>query len=153
MARMFGKSDSPSFFGRLKDKLSRSAARLSDGLVTLFRGRKIDAELLEELETRLIAADVGMDATQSILEDLRQRVARSELADVDALLLALRDALVRILAPCQKPLAIDRAHKPFVIMVVGVNGSGKTTSIGKLAQRLTGSGHKVLLVLDRKSVV
>jgi fused signal recognition particle receptor len=145
MARMFGKSDSPSFFGRLKEKLGRSAARLSDGLVTLFRGRKIDAELLEELETRLIAADVGMDATQSILEDLRQRVARNELGDVDALLLALRDSLVRILAPCQKPLVVDRSRRPFVIMVVGVNGSGKTTSIGKLAGRLKDDGRKVML--------
>jgi fused signal recognition particle receptor len=145
MARMFGKTDSPSFFGRLKEKLSRSAARLSDGLTTLFRGRKIDAELLEELETRLIAADVGMEATHSILEELRQRVARHELDDVDALLLALRDSLVRILAPCQKPLQIDRARRPFVIMVVGVNGSGKTTSIGKLSGRLAADGHKVLL--------
>ena len=86
MAHMFGKSDSPSFFGRLKEKLSRSAARLSDEFVGLFRGRKIDAELLEDLETRLIGADVGMEATQAILEELRQKVARHELADVDALL-------------------------------------------------------------------
>jgi fused signal recognition particle receptor len=142
---MFGKTDSPSFFGRLKDKLSRSAARLSDELRGLFRGRKIDAELLDELETRLIGADVGMEATQAILEDLRQRVARHELADVDALLLALRDSLVRILEPCQQPLQVNRTHKPFVIMVVGVNGSGKTTSIGKLAGRLSGEGRKVLL--------
>jgi fused signal recognition particle receptor len=145
MALMFGKSDSPSFFGRLKEKLSRSAARLSDEFVGLFRGRKIDAELLEELETRLIGADVGMDATQAILEELRQKVARHELDDVDALLLALRDALVRILEPCQQPLQIDRARRPFVIMVVGVNGSGKTTSIGKLAGRLAQDGRKVLL--------
>jgi fused signal recognition particle receptor len=145
MARMFGKSDSPSFFGRLKEKLSRSAARLTDELVGLFRGRKIDAELLDELEARLIGADVGMEATQSILEDIRQKVARSELADVDALLIALRDSLVRILEPCAKPLQIDRTKKPFVVMVVGVNGSGKTTSIGKLSGRLTQQGHKVLL--------
>jgi fused signal recognition particle receptor len=145
MPLMFGKTDSPSFFGRLKDKLSRSAARLSDELRGLFRGRKIDAELLDELETRLIGADVGMEATQAILEDLRQRVARHELADVDALLLALRDSLVRILEPCQQPLQVNRTHKPFVIMVVGVNGSGKTTSIGKLAGRLSGEGRKVLL--------
>ncbi len=145
MARMFGKSDSPSFFGRLKEKLSRSAARFTDELVGLFVGRKIDAELLDELETRLIGADVGMEATQSILEDIRQKVARSELADVDALLIALRDSLVRILEPCAKPLQIDRTRKPFVVMVVGVNGSGKTTSIGKLSGRLTQQGHKVLL--------
>jgi fused signal recognition particle receptor len=145
MPSMFGKSDAPSFFGRLKEKLSRSASRLTDELVGLFRGRKIDAELLDELETRLISADVGMEATQAVVEDIRQKVARHELADVDALLIALRDSLVRILEPCQKPLQIDRARKPFVVMVVGVNGSGKTTSIGKLAGRLAGEGRKVLL--------
>ena len=134
-----------SFFGRLKERLSRSASRLTDELRSLFRGRKIDAELLEELETRLIAADVGMDATQAVLEDLRQRVARHELDDVEALLAALRDDLARQLEPCQKPLVIDRTRRPYVIMVVGVNGSGKTTSIGKLATRLTREGRKVLL--------
>lgn len=146
---MFGKSagnsEGGSFFGRLKERLSRSASRLTDEFVGLFRGRKIDAELLDDLETRLIGADIGMEATQAILEDLRQRVARHELDDVDALLAALRDDLARQLAPCQQPLKIDGAHKPFVIMVVGVNGSGKTTSIGKLATRLTGEGRKVLL--------
>jgi fused signal recognition particle receptor len=142
---MFGKSESSSFFGRLKERLSRSASRLSDELRGLFRGRKIDAELLEELEARLISADVGMEATQSILDDLRGRVARHELDDVDALLLALRDSLADILRPCAVPLTIDRGHKPFVVMVVGVNGSGKTTSIGKLAGKLREEGHKVML--------
>jgi fused signal recognition particle receptor len=138
-------SDSTGFIGRLKARLSRSTAKLSDELRGLFRGRNIDAELLEDLETRLITADVGVEATQLILEDLRARVARHELADVEALLSALRDDLTRILAPCAKPLAIDRAHKPYVVMVVGVNGSGKTTSIGKLATRLAGDGLKVML--------
>lgn len=138
-------SDSPGFFGRLKARLVRSTAKLSDELRSLFRGRKIDAELLDDLETRLITADVGADATRQILEDLRARVSRQELADVDALLNALRDDLAKILAPCAKPLAIDRAHKPYVVMVVGVNGSGKTTSIGKLATRLSREGHKVML--------
>ena len=138
-------SDSPGFFGRLKARLVRSTAKLSDELRSLFRGRKIDAELLDDLETRLITADVGAEATRQILEDLRARVARHELGDVDALLNALRDDLAKILAPCAKPLAIDRAHKPYVVMVVGVNGSGKTTSIGKLATRLSREGHKVML--------
>ena len=142
---MFGTSDSPGFFGRLKERLSRSTARLSDELRSLFRGRKIDAELLEDLETRLITADVGAEATQTILQDLRARVARHELGDVDALLNALRDDLAAILQPCAQPLVIDRAHKPYVVMVVGVNGSGKTTSIGKLATRLGGEGLKVML--------
>ncbi len=138
-------SDSPGFFGRLKARLVRSTAKLSDELRSLFRGRKIDAELLDDLEMRLITADVGAEATTQILEDLRARVARHELDDVDALLNALRDDLAKILAPCAKPLAIDRAHKPYVVMVVGVNGSGKTTSIGKLATRLSREGHKVML--------
>ncbi|MGC4029001.1 MAG: signal recognition particle-docking protein FtsY [Steroidobacteraceae bacterium] len=137
--------DKPGFFGRLRERLARSASRLTDGLAGLFSGRRIDAELLEELETRLLAADVGIDATTQILDGLRSRVARRELADGAALLGALRASLIEILAPCQKPLAIDRSHKPFVIMVVGVNGSGKTTSIGKLATRLAAGGSKVML--------
>jgi len=112
-------SDSPGFFGRLKARLSRSTAKLSDELRSLFRGRRIDAELLEDLETRLITADVGAEATTLILQDLRARVARQELGDVEALLNALRDDLAQILAPCAQPLRIDRAHKPYVVMVVG----------------------------------
>ena len=142
---MFGKSDGPGFFGRLKEKLSRSTARIADDLRGLFRGRQIDAELLEELETRLLLADVGVEATTAILGALRTRVAKKELGDVEALLGALRESLVAILEPCQKPLVIDRSHRPFVVMVVGVNGSGKTTSIGKLATRLGGDGYKVML--------
>lgn len=138
-------SDSPGFFGRLRDKLSRSATRLAGDFTSLFRGRQIDAELLDELETRLIGADVGIAATTAILEKLRASVARRELADADALMKALREQLLAILAPCAVPLVVNRARRPFVIMVVGVNGSGKTTSIGKLALRLTRGGNKVLL--------
>ncbi|MEP7314493.1 MAG: signal recognition particle-docking protein FtsY [Pseudomonadota bacterium] len=141
---MTAKPTSQGFFGRLKERLSRGSARLSDELRGLFSGRKIDAELLEDLETRLIQADVGVEATQTILGDLRSRVARHELGDVEALLGALRESLVTILAPCARPLVVD-SRRPFVVMVVGVNGSGKTTSIGKLASRLTGEGHKVML--------
>jgi fused signal recognition particle receptor len=137
--------ESPGFFGRLREKLSRSAGRIAGDLVGLVRGRQIDAELLDDLEARLIGADLGVAATQSILEKLRASVARRELADADALLAALRSELLSILRPCARPLQIDRARKPFTIMVVGVNGSGKTTSIGKLALRLSGEGFKVLL--------
>ena len=133
------------FLGRLRERLSRSAGRLAGDFASLFRGRRIDAELLDELETRLIAADVGVAATQAILERLRQRVARRELDDAAALLAALRAELLAILAPCAKPLIIDPARRPCVIMVVGVNGSGKTTSIGKLALRLASEGRKVML--------
>ena len=121
------------FFGRLRERLSRSATRLTGDFTSLFRGREIDAELLDDLEARLIGADVGVEATQAILENLRAKVARRELGDAEALMAALRAQLVEILSPCAIPLAIDRARKPYVIMVVGVNGSGKTTSIGKLA--------------------
>jgi fused signal recognition particle receptor len=135
----------PSFFERLRQKLNRGNSWLTMDLGTLFRGRKIDAEILEELETRLLTADVGVEATQYILENLRKRVARHELDDVEALIAALRQSVADILKPCAQPLQIDSAHRPFVILVVGVNGSGKTTTIGKLAQRLSESGQSVML--------
>jgi fused signal recognition particle receptor len=137
--------ESPGFFSRLREKLARSAGRIADDVTGLLRGRQIDAGLLDDLEARLIGADLGMAATQSILEQLRAGVARRELADANALLAALRAQLLAILTPVARPLVIDRSRRPFTIMVVGVNGSGKTTSIGKLALRLTREGHKVLL--------
>ena len=133
------------FLGRLRERLSRSANRLAGDFAGLFRGRQIDAELLDDLEARLIGADVGVAASQAILEHLRTRVARRELADADALLTALRTELLAIVAPCARPLTINAARKPYVIVVVGVNGSGKTTSIGKLALRLSQEGRKVVL--------
>jgi fused signal recognition particle receptor len=135
----------PSFFERLRQKLNRGNSWLTMDLATLFRGRKIDAEILEELETRLLTADVGVEATQYILEALRKRVAHQELGDVEALIAALRQSIAEILRPCEQPLQIDSGHRPFVILVVGVNGSGKTTTIGKLAQRLAQSGQSVML--------
>jgi fused signal recognition particle receptor len=142
---MADSNEKTGFFGRLRDKLARSASRLAGDFGSLFRGRQIDAELLDDLEARLIGADVGVAATQAILGKLRASVARRELADGDALLAALRAELLAIVQPCAVPLTVDPRRKPFVIMVVGVNGSGKTTSIGKLALRLAGSGHKVML--------
>jgi len=133
------------FLKRLRARLNRGNSWLNVDLAQLVRGRAIDAELLDELETRLLRADVGVNATQYILESLRQRAARSELANADALIAALRAKVVEILAPCAQPLVIDMAHRPFVILVVGVNGSGKTTSIGKLARRLTAEGKSVML--------
>jgi fused signal recognition particle receptor len=135
----------PGFFRRLRSRLNRGNSWLTVDLGDLVRGRQIDAGILEELETRLISADVGVAATERILEDLRGRVARRELADVSALIAALRASLVEILRPCAQPLRIDPAHRPFVILVVGVNGSGKTTSIGKLARRCANEGRSVLL--------
>jgi fused signal recognition particle receptor len=133
------------FFKRLRAKLNRGNSWLTYDLADLFRGRKIDAQILEELESRLLTADVGVEATEHILSGLQKRVARNELQDVAALIAALRDAIVEILAPCAKPLGIDERHSPFVILVVGVNGSGKTTTIGKLARRLADDGRSVML--------
>ena len=132
-------------FGRLRERLAAGASFLTRDLGELLPGRKIDAELLDELETRLLTADVDMAATERILGDLRRRVARRELGDLDALLAALRGAIIAILAPDARPLTIDRTRRPFVVLVVGVNGSGKTTSIGKLARRLSETGLKVML--------
>jgi fused signal recognition particle receptor len=125
--------------------LNRPNSWLSYDLANVFRGRKIDAEVLDELETRLLTADVGVEATQHILGQLNQRVARKELDDVAKLLAALEQSIAEILLPCQRPLVIDATHKPFVIVVVGVNGSGKTTSIGKLARRLVDDNKRVVL--------
>jgi fused signal recognition particle receptor len=133
------------FFKRLRAKLNRGNSWLTYDLADLFRGRKIDAQILEELETRLLTADVGVEATEHILSGLQKRVARNELQDVAALISALRASIVEILAPCAKPLVIDDSRSPFVILVVGVNGSGKTTTIGKLARRLADEGQSVML--------
>lgn len=133
------------FFKRLRAKLNRGPSWLTYDLADLFRGRKIDAEALEELETRLLSADVGVEATEFILAGLQKRVARNELADVQALIVALRTAITEILAPCARPLVIDDDRKPFVILVVGVNGSGKTTTIGKLARRFADERREVML--------
>ena len=133
------------FFARLKARLNRGGASMARDLRSLVRGRKIDAAVLEELETRLLSADVGVEATSDILAELNRRVARHELDDVEALLGALRARLTEILAPCERPLEIERATKPFVVLIVGVNGSGKTTSIGKLASELRAQGLSVML--------
>src|ERR1700677_4426425 len=103
------------FFKRLRAKLNQGPAWLTTDIAELLPGRKIDAEILDELETRLITADVGVEATSRILEELRRRVARRELNDVDALLKALHHAMTEILKPVEKDLAIDPNHKPFVI--------------------------------------
>jgi fused signal recognition particle receptor len=135
----------PGFLKRLRSRLNSGNSWLTYDLADLFKGRQIDAAILEELETRLISADVGVAASERILNELRTRVARQELADVRALIEALKASIVEILAPCAQPLRIDAARRPFVILVVGVNGSGKTTTIGKLSRRLREEGKSVLL--------
>lgn len=136
----------PGFFARIKQGLSRTSNNFAEGLGKLILGRKvIDDELLEEIESQLLIADVGMDATSEIIDNLTQRVARKQLADADALYQALRELLAGYLRPVEQPLIIDSSRKPYVILVVGVNGVGKTTTIGKLAKRLQNDGKKVIL--------
>lgn len=134
------------FFARIKQGLSRTSSHFAEGLGNLFLGRKtIDDELFEDLETQLLLADVGIDATTDIIERLTQRVARKQLNDTEALYAALREELAALLRPVERPLVIDPTAAPYVILVVGVNGVGKTTTIGKLAKRLQGEGKKVML--------
>jgi fused signal recognition particle receptor len=133
------------FFARLRARLNRGGASLARELRGVLRGRNIDAAVLEDLEARLLLADVGVEATTDILADLERRVARHELDDVEALLEALRARVTALLAPCEQPLRIDPAARPYVVLIIGVNGSGKTTSIGKLSQLLRKEGRSVML--------
>ncbi len=136
----------PGLFGRLKAGLARTRSGLTEGVANLVLGRKkIDADLLDELETQLLVADVGIEATQTIIADLTRRVDRKELADAEALMAALQEDMAALLTPCSRPLTIDAGKTPYVILMVGVNGVGKTTSIGKLARRLQAEGRSVML--------
>ncbi len=133
------------FYARLKRGLSRTGNQLSSGLGTLFLGKKvIDDELLEELESQLLMADMGLEATQRVVTDITGRVSRKELADGEALMQATKAALLDIIRPCEQSLE-PMGVAPFVILVVGVNGAGKTTTIGKLAHRLKAEGKSVML--------
>ena len=136
-----------SLFARIKSGLSRTSNHFSSGLANLLLGKKtIDDELLEEIETLLLTADVGMDATTEIIDDLTDRVERKQLADSDALLDALKHSLSELLQKVEEPLEIPSSQTtPFVILVVGVNGVGKTTTIGKLAKRFQNQGKSVML--------
>ncbi|MDH5325453.1 MAG: signal recognition particle-docking protein FtsY [Gammaproteobacteria bacterium] len=132
--------------GRLRSGLQRTRSNLTDGMANLLLGQKsIDSDILEEIEMQLLSADVGVEATQSIVQDLTQRVERKQLADQTGLFAALREDMLKILHNSSAPLQIDPSHSPFVILMVGVNGAGKTTTIGKLARRLRDQGHSVLL--------
>lgn len=127
-----------------RERLRNSViARSFGGLFS--RNPKLDDDLLDELETALITADVGVGATTDLVEGLRKRMKSREFADANALLAALRAELIAILQPVAKPLVIDRTAKPFVVLTVGVNGVGKTTTIGKLAKRFKDEGHSLML--------
>ncbi|VAW81878.1 Signal recognition particle receptor FtsY [hydrothermal vent metagenome] len=139
-------ADKPGLFGRLKAGLSKTRSGLTEGIASLVLGHKqIDDELLEELETRLLVADVGVEATRSIIEDLTRRVARKQLTDADALMAALQEDMTAMLTPVEAPLEIPPSEQPFVLLMIGINGAGKTTTIGKIARRLKDEGHSVML--------
>ena len=143
-------TEKKSFFGRLKASLSRTKANLGSGIVSLFRGKAIDDDLYEELETQLLVADVGMDTTQKIIDRLVEGAKHSQLKDGDALYELLKQQLRTMLTAVQQPLPEvianhDKAQGPFVILMVGVNGVGKTTTIGKLAKQFQQQGKKVML--------
>ncbi|WP_041432218.1 signal recognition particle-docking protein FtsY [Thiobacillus denitrificans] len=130
---------------RLKQGLAKTRDRLGGQLAGLFGvGRKIDAELFEELETILITADIGVDATQALLDTLQKKVRRENLTEASELQTALKQALIDMLLPLQAPLDV-KTHKPFILMLAGVNGAGKTTTIGKLAKLYQAQGLSVLL--------
>ena len=129
---------------RLKQSLSKTRKQLGNQLASLFGGGKIDAEVYEELETILITSDVGVNATKNLLADIKNRVKVQSLDDTVQLKAALKEAMSDLLTPLQKPLNTT-GHKPFVIMLAGVNGAGKTTSIGKLAHAFQAEGKSVLI--------
>jgi fused signal recognition particle receptor len=127
-----------------RDRLRRTSAAL--GLAGLFtRNPRLDDDLLDEIETALLSADVGVPATTGLIENLRKRMKEREFADAQALLKALRADLIALIAPVARPLVIDASRKPFVVLTVGVNGVGKTTTIGKLARRFKQDGHSLML--------
>ncbi len=133
------------FFSRLKNGLSKTRQSFTTGLANSLLGKKqIDNDTLEELETLLLTADIGVEATQQIVAVMTQRLARNQLKDSSVLLHALKEDLTAILKPVAKPLEIT-GEKPFVILMVGVNGVGKTTTIGKLAKRYLAEGKTVML--------
>ncbi len=134
------------FFARIKAGLSRTKNNLTKQLGNLFLGAKeIDEDLLEEIETLLLMADVGVEATTEIIERLTDKVERNQLADAQALQVALKEELAALLGEVDEPLKVEAKEGPFVILMVGVNGVGKTTTIGKLAKRYQAEGKSVML--------
>ncbi|WP_366513659.1 signal recognition particle-docking protein FtsY [Psychrobacter sp.] len=134
------------WFSRMKSGLTKSRKNLAEGMANiLIGGKEIDDELLEEVEDQLLVADIGVEATDKIIKSLTEQTARGDLIYSHSLYKALQKELVEILEPKVAPLIIDTTKKPFVILVVGVNGVGKTTTIGKLAKRLQAEGKSVML--------
>jgi fused signal recognition particle receptor len=135
-----------SVFERIKQGLGKTRASLTGGLADLFSvGKKIDEDLLEEIETTLLMADVGVTATSEIIDALTEKLERNQLKDGEALRKALRDELHGLLKEVTRPLEIDAGKQPYVILMVGVNGVGKTTTIGKLTKKFQSEGKSVML--------
>jgi len=133
-------------FSRLKTGLSKTGSSLTEGLGNLFLGdKKIDEDVLDELETRLLMADVGIESTTKIINDITDKVNRNELGDSETLMQNLFASMTQILRPVAKPLALDPTKQPTVVLMVGINGAGKTTTIGKLAKKFQNDGKKVML--------
>jgi fused signal recognition particle receptor len=132
------------WLGRLREGLSRSSARLNEGINTIFLRRRLDAAALNELEELLIASDMGLGVAGEVVEALRRNRFNQEVAP-EEVRAALAEEVIRLVEPVMKPLRLDPAKRPFVILVVGVNGSGKTTTIGKLAKQYRDSGKSVML--------
>nr|WP_325148066.1 signal recognition particle-docking protein FtsY [Fangia hongkongensis] len=135
-----------SLLSRLKFGLKKTRSKLSGGIGELLLGKKIiDEDLIDEIEMQLLTADVGIEATEEVMEAIRNKVSRNELQTMDALTSLLKEKLSDIITPCQQPLIIDTSKKPFVILMVGINGAGKTTTIGKLAKQFEQQGKSVIL--------
>lgn len=132
-------------FASLSERLSRTRANIGSGFRSLFSGRNIDDDLYEELETQLLVADVGMTTTQNIIEHLTQHADKSALKDADALFVELKSYMAQLLEKVEAPLDTQNTEGPFVILMVGVNGVGKTTTIGKMAKQFQAQGKKVML--------
>ncbi|WP_189618440.1 signal recognition particle-docking protein FtsY, partial [Oceanisphaera arctica] len=144
-AKKAEKAPKQGFFARLKQGLLKTRQNLGSGFFGLFSGKKIDDELFEELETQLLTADLGVETTLSIIDNLTRQASRRQLKDGEALYELLKEEMGAILDKVDKPLVIDSEHKPYVILMVGVNGVGKTTTIGKLARQFQAEGKSVML--------
>ena len=135
-----------SFLGRFKKGLKKTSSRFGGSFTSLLLGKKvIDEDLIDDIEMQLITADIGIDATNRIMNSIRLKVSRNELQTMEALLELLKVQLLEILEPCEASLEINSNQAPYVILMVGINGAGKTTTIGKLAHRLKKEGKSVML--------
>jgi len=133
------------FFRRLRERLNQGDGWLTYDLAHLLPGGKVGEEFIEEMETRLLTGDVGVEATSQIVSGLERKLWRDELGDSRAVIETIRREMLEILSPCEAPLEIPPHIRPFVVLVVGVNGAGKTTTIGKIAHKLKADGRSVML--------